>query len=222
MSISIPNEFLEFMISVGESGHFDSCNEIPVRFPHLAAGGVMRLAPQPWFDVAATLDTGRLAALVVALTIAEDAVPNFRSGSVSPVIWLFRNLSERKFDGLDQLADWILQHSSNPYLPFGSHNHGGKSLAEENMLALEAAKRKRERGIAEEARNNDARADKQAKATKNLFGALRRRDAKAIGALILQGADIKAKDGDGRTAREIAEGMGMGNSLVSVAVSHES
>lgn len=222
MISSIPHDFLEFLISVGESGHLDSCNEIPVRFPHLAAGGVMRLAPQPWFDVAATLDIGRLAALVVALTIAEDAVPSFRSGSVSPVIWLFRNLSERKFDGLDQLADWILQHSSNPYLPFGSHNHGGKSLAEENMLAQEAAKRKRERGIAEEARNNDARADKQAKATKNLFGALRRGDANAIRALILQGADIEAKDGDGRTAREIAEGMGLGNALVSVAVNHES
>lgn len=222
MSNSIPNDFLEFMISVGESGRFDSCSEIPLRFPHLASGGVMRLAPQPWYDVAATLEAGRLAALVMALTIAEDAVPNFRSGSVSPVIWLLRNLAERKFDGLDQLADWILQHSTNPYLPFGSHNHGGKSLAEENLLALEAAKGKRERSIAEEARNSDARADKQAKATKNLFGALRRGDVKAIEALILQGADIEAKDGDGHTAREIAEAMGLGNALVSVSVNHES
>jgi hypothetical protein len=191
MSNSIPIDFLEFMISVGETGHFDSCSEIPLRFPHLAGGGVMRLPPQPWYDVAATLEAGRVAALVMALTIAESAVPNFRSGSVSPVTWLFRNLSERKFGGLDQLVNWILQHSSNPYLPFGSHNHGGKSLADENWLALEAAKRKRERRIAEEARNNDARADKQAKATKNLFGALRRGDVKAIGALIIQGADIE-------------------------------
>jgi hypothetical protein len=222
MSNSIPNDFLEFMIAIGETGHFDSCSEIPLRFPHLASGGVMRLAPQPWYDVAATLDTGRLTALVMALSIAENAVLNFRSGSVSPVIWLFRNLAERKFDGLDQLTDWILQHSSNPYLPFGSHNHGGKTLAEENLLALEAAKRKRERRIAEEARNSDARTYKQAKATKNLFGALRRGDVKALGSLILQGADIEAKDGESRTAREIAEAMGLGNALVVIAVNHES
>ena len=113
MSQLIPPEFLDFLIAIGESGRSDDCLQIPDRFPGLRSGQVMRLHFSEWHEVADALETGRLVALVKALTVAERIVPGFKAGSVSPEIWLFRRLEGRRFEGLEELGDWVLSNAEN-------------------------------------------------------------------------------------------------------------
>lgn len=120
MSQRIPPEFLNFLIAVGESGRLDDCLQIPDRFPGLRSGQVMRLHFSEWREIADALDTGRLVAMIRALTVAERVVPNFKAGSVSPVIWLFRYLAERAYPDSAALASWIADNTDNDYLPYGS------------------------------------------------------------------------------------------------------
>lgn len=139
----------------------------------------MRLAPHSWYEVAVTLDDAQLIACIKALTVLER-LPNFSAGSVSPVIWLFRKLSERSPDDLTSVIDWVLTHTDNHFLPFGSHNLGAQSLAELHALSARAAERAKARHTSEEERQSEAMARKAVEATHKLFGALRRHDEKAV------------------------------------------
>ena len=120
MSTPIPPEFLDFLIAIGESGRLDDCLQIPDKFPGLRSGQVMRLHFADWYAVADALETGRLVALIKALTVAERIVPGFKAGSVSAVIWLFRKLAERAYPESGALASWIVANTDNGYLPYGS------------------------------------------------------------------------------------------------------
>ena len=56
-------------------------------------------------------------------------------------IWLYRILQSRLKDDQDQLdniADWVLQHSDNPWEPFGTHNAGSPRSLKEYYLHEEA------------------------------------------------------------------------------------
>lgn len=168
----------------------------------------MRLTPHSWYEVAVSLDDAQLIACIKALTVLER-LPNFGAGSVSPVIWLFRKLSERSHDDLTPVIDWVLSHTDNPYLPFGSHNLGAHSLVELHALSERAAEHAKARHIADENRQREAKAHKVAEATHKLFGALRRHDEKAVIALLSQGADIHALNEQGQTAFEYARPLGI-------------
>ena len=168
----------------------------------------MRLAPQSWYEVAASLDDAQLIACIKALT-ALERLPNFKAGSVSPVIWLFRKLSERSRDDLTPVIDWVLAHTENPYLPFGSNNLGAQSLEELHALSACAAERAEARYAAEENRQREAKSRKAAEATHKLFGALCRHDEKAVVFLLSQGADIYALNEQGQTAFEYARSLGL-------------
>ena len=91
---------------------------------------INRLAPRDWEAVAARLDEDQLVALIKGLVTAENVL-HWCGGSVSAVIWTYRSLSQRTDRATsDELADWILKRTGNPYLPFGSQNFSARSLAE--------------------------------------------------------------------------------------------
>ncbi|GHU21141.1 hypothetical protein FACS189475_10360 [Betaproteobacteria bacterium] len=168
----------------------------------------MRLAPHSWDAVAASLDDAQLIACIKALTVLER-LPNFVAGSVSPVIWLFRRLSERSDDDLTSVIDWVLTHTDNSYLPFGSYNYGAQSMEELDAIWVRVAENTKARRTAEENRQREAKVRKAAEATHKLFGALRRHDEKAVVALLSQGADIHALNEQGQTAFEYARSLGL-------------
>jgi hypothetical protein len=209
MNRHIPQGLLDYLIDIGECERFELCLEIPERFPEFRSGQFMRMHFSAWYEVAAFLESSKLASLIKTLTIAEARVPNFRAGSVSPVIWLFRKLSERDFAGLEELADWVLAHSTNEYLPTGSYNYQARSMADLGHKMSENAQRKHDRQITESIRQAEVSKTKADKATLKLAGALRRRDLKAVEALLQQGADIDAIDQDGSIARETVESLGL-------------
>jgi hypothetical protein len=95
-------------------GHFDQIN---------------RLHWQEWDLVTQSLPNEDLVALVKGLTLAE-LHHRWSGGSVSSVIWTFREIQRRGAEHSEALADWILSRTAPPYAPFGTHNHGASSLAE--------------------------------------------------------------------------------------------
>lgn len=103
-----------------------------------------------YYAIAAEMEHSKLIGYIKMLTIAENTYAH--SGSVSPVIWLFRKAVEK--DGFhyhmsgnmygvsllardfkrhpgtpsENLTDWILSHATNPYLPFGTQTVHSKNV----------------------------------------------------------------------------------------------
>ena len=134
-----------------------------------------------YYAIAAKMEHSKLIGYIKMLTIAENTFAH--SGSVSPVIWLFRKAMEK--DGFhyhmsgnmygvsllardfqrrpgtlsEHLADWVMSHATNPYLPFGTQAVHSKNIhdlhAEADAWtrrAEEYSKRKAEEDAAAKAR----------------------------------------------------------------------
>ncbi len=168
----------------------------------------MRLRPETWYQIADTLSENKIVALIKALTLLEQ-YPSFKAGSVAPAIWLFRRLPDA--NGRVELINWILNHTENDYLPFGSSNHGAKSLDDYHHRCEQISERSKARNKAERERQRKAKVRKANEASQRLFGAIRRKDVKAVEALIARGADCHAVDESGLTALEYARSLGLGH-----------
>ena len=134
-----------------------------------------------YYAIADEMGKPQLIGFIKMLTIAENTYTH--SGSVPPVIWLFRKAVEKdgfhyhmsgnmyglsllakdfqRHPGTDSenLADWILSHAINPYLPFGTqtvHSKNMRDLYEEaaawTRRAEEYGKRKAEEDTAAKTR----------------------------------------------------------------------
>ena len=168
----------------------------------------MRVHRDTWDRVAELFRESELISLIKALTLLER-YPGFKAGSVAPVIWLFRRLPNA-YDRVE-LIDWVLKHTENDYLPFGSSNHGAKSVADYKYRCAEIADRKKARYRAEQDRQQEAQERKANEASRKLFAAIRRNDSNAVKALLAKGGDFNAVDESGQTALEYARALGLGH-----------
>lgn len=168
----------------------------------------MRAWREDWTEAVGEFPPAELAALIRLLTVAEAEIPGWSAGSVSPVIWLFRVYAQRAGAEEESLADWVLRHTSNDYLPYGSSNYGARSLEELRTRRDTAATRSSERAAIESERQDQGRTRRSVDATRNIFGAIRRGDAAAVQALLGHGADLRARDADGRTPYDLAVALG--------------
>ncbi len=102
---------------------------------------INRLSPQNWNEASSQLEDEDLIHLIMGLTAIERDL-RWTGGSVSAVIWVFRNLQNRVTESVWSItADWVLANTNNPYLPFGSQNHGAKSLTDyQNEVQLNNSK----------------------------------------------------------------------------------
>jgi hypothetical protein len=90
-------------------------------------------------------------------------------GSVPPTANLFRiyalmvDTKDR-----DRLASWVIANTVNDYMPYGTNNHGARSLDE--LKKMEDARFARKQGTAEreQSRFEDARKQKSIQATAKL------------------------------------------------------
>lgn len=211
MKTGIPGELLGHLVEIGREERFTELEFIGSAFPSVRGGDFMRLRPDSWLEAVSQLSESDAVFLIKALTKLEH-YPNFKAGSVSPVIWIFRglkNASERT-----ELIDWILANTENDYLPFGSQNHGAKSLAEYRQISVDFAGRDAIRRDEERERQRSARSRKAADASQKLFGAIRRKDESAIRALLARGADFAAVDASGRSARDAAAAAGLAHLFI--------
>ena len=200
----IPVALLRELVRIGGTEAFDELRQSFDPYPELLNGQMMRQRPEFWESIAAGLSDADLADLIKALTVAEHSLPHFRSGSVAPVIFLFRHLRSRQFSGVDELADWIVRHSDNDYLPWGSSRHGARSTKEYEALMQARATRRAWNEEEEKNRTQAARTKKAEKASRDLFHAISHKDVKGIHGLRRKGADVAFIGDDGRSPLDAA------------------
>lgn len=200
----IPESLLTKFINFGNTNDFSQINSLLSSQEQEKYSYIMRLRPDPWFDVADKLRREEIASLIKSLTLIESNYTGWKGGSVSPVILLFKKLVSIDQNFSNEIADWVLANTDNDYLPFGSFNFGGKSLVELEMLRKLSSERKSARYEAEKERQELARKRKAQKATLALTNAVKRNDVHAVKALIEKGADIHVKDSEGISVFEHA------------------
>ena len=184
------NELITELISIGKGEAFDRLPVLIASFQKHRSGQFMRQLPDFWIGLAVNLSAKKIIALIKALTITERDVPKMKAGSVSPVIWLYSHLRLKFSAEYSELEEWILQNTNNEYLPWGTSNHGARSLDEYRRLCSEIAKRRKERQKSEKQIRIEAQKHKAQKATHDLVCAIKRKDIKAIIALRNRGADV--------------------------------
>jgi hypothetical protein len=128
MAAGIPEEALQAFRALG------TIAEAPAAEP----GMLDRLRPfdavnrqhwDVWFAVVDPMDQTAHATVARGLVIAEEQL-HWSGGSVAAAIWVFRSF-QRKYPGAaDELAEWMLQHSSNPWVPYGTNRGSARSLTE--------------------------------------------------------------------------------------------
>jgi hypothetical protein len=210
-------QLLEVLVRIGEAGRVDSgSSDNALRV--IGDGGFMRQLPQTWDQMALSMSDQQIEVLVKGLTLAEREFSVCYAGSVSPVIWLFRVLAERRNDEIGELVDWVRANTRNDYLPFGvRRDFGARSLAE--LAARQAAyerQRQNQRVADDELRRLKKENEAAIKAQKargragwNLLRAIERGDANAIKRWLLEGADPGFASDDGVTAIELAREKGL-------------
>ncbi len=117
-----------------------------------------------WDEVTLGLSDEDLVALTKGMAKCEMQF-RWSGGSVSAVIWLFRALEGRVSDTAG-LANWLMENSDNPYIPFGTNRGRAASISEmhDRRAARELAKEQNLRAdqdrkvAAEAARHQKSRA----------------------------------------------------------------
>ena len=167
-----------------------------------------------WDQVVAGWDAVQVRELIRGLTYFERMF-NRGFGSVPPVANLFRIYASMvESDERDRFADWILRNTVNDYTPYGTSNHGARSLDELHQKEDARSARKLDTASNERAKFEDAKTRKAQEASERLPNALRRRDAKAVAALIAKGADPDVVGASGQSARSIAAELRVSDWLI--------
>ena len=208
----IPPIFPQRLIAIGESQDFSELRQLFEEFPPRSVSHFMCELPEFWNSVTDSLSDAELEALIRALTVAERDFP-FSGGSVSGVIHTFHRLAERNLCRSDALADWVLAHTKNPWAPFGGKMSRDMWEARQNPAKWAADRQRRAEYEVlswqlEQERHTIAAERKAEKATKNIFSAIRRKDTKAVQALLLRGARLDIPDPTGMTALAYAQALG--------------
>ena len=200
---------LEKFINMGLTEDFSGMRDFLTTFStKIQYDQIKRESPPYWHRVSATLSTPELIALIKAMSVAEGITDNFGGGSTTPGIWLFRQLVARTGEPNDELADWVMSHANSEYLPWGRYNWRARSVQEYKMRVQQQKEKKaRETSVrldAEEQARCAKRLAMAREATKNIWRAISRGDAKAVSALIDKGADLRAINEDGISPLEYA------------------
>jgi hypothetical protein len=206
------NDVMKRLIAIGKVEDFA---RLPSLFFPSEQSAHPRLADshESWLSIIDSLAAEDIVALIKSLTIGEMVFPRWSAGSVSPVIRLFWRLYDLDPQQADVIAAWVVANTKNPYAPFGSmFNGGATTVAEFRRYKAESYRRAQENAEAEEERQRIAKENKRAreaeKATQNLFNAVRRKDEKAVEALLSKGAKIESATKEGMSVLDLAEAQG--------------
>ncbi len=163
-----------------------------------------------WAEVLAEWNAADVLNLIKGFTYFEKISHSNGFGSVPPVPQIFTVYCEKK--GVltaDEMADWILANSVNDYCPYGTNNHGAKSLAELSLIKNTISDKKLKTKESEKERERSAKNKRAQDATLRLPKSIERKDYNAIRSLLAKGADPDYLMSDGRTSRDIAKNLGL-------------
>lgn len=123
----IPPTVVTDLIRLGGGGEIDVALERELASRLGPFDWVDRLTWQSWDMVTAQLPQDELASLARGLVRAEK-IKRWGGGSVAGTIWVFRTFQRRFPHEADDLAEWMLAHSDNPWAPFGSDRGSARSI----------------------------------------------------------------------------------------------
>ena len=186
-ALMIPANVIQILIEIGKSGVPDA----PATATHLESiggfGWINREHWGTWDEITYTMPTDDLMALTRGLTIAENH-HHWIGGSVSAVIWTFRRLQERDPAVADEVADWILPRTRNPWVPYGSQNHGARSFEEYHRAEqrIDLWKKKRAKEIEDTRNERHVRNAQRKRSTKDRDSGMRQNFITELNQLTLQ------------------------------------
>lgn len=101
------------------------------------------LGPREWEAATETLTEEEHQLLAKGLVLAEEAL-RWPGGSVAAAIWVYHTYRSQFPATAEQLADWMLANSTNPWVPFGTNRGSATSRAEiDDYVRWRATARKR-------------------------------------------------------------------------------
>ena len=131
LSPHIPSSALIELIQLGVAVSDNVAHEVPEYLR--SSDALNRHHWKVWNAATENLSVEELISLAKGLVTAENHF-GWSGGSVAGGIWVYRSFTRRFPDSADELANWMLKHSNNPYIPFGSDRGTCSSLAEYNKL----------------------------------------------------------------------------------------
>ena len=133
---------------------------------------------------------------------------SFGKGSVHPAIPIIALFRSKHPEECEELDAWVLEHSTNNWLPWGRGRSRFKSWREVQFANL----KQEQNAYAEEERQQLERAAKRGrdkgKAQRNIYNAIRRKDVGAIEAMIAKGVDLDKPNDEGKSPRAYAKELG--------------
>ncbi len=117
---NIDSSILLKFISISESGDLEQMNQHLSQEEIDAHRPLMKTHKDAWAKTAETFNNEQLVHLIRFFTVAEEKLPGWESGSLSPVIWLCRALKSRGAFPDQALITWIKENSRNKFLPYGN------------------------------------------------------------------------------------------------------
>jgi hypothetical protein len=126
----IPNQVLIGLAELGSLSEADNAKRDQVLARLRPFDRCGRTHANAWISAACKLTQEQLEAVIRGLVLAEASLPGWNGGSVSGIIWTFQAYQKRVPENADQLANWILQTSTNHYVPYGINRGGTKSVLE--------------------------------------------------------------------------------------------
>lgn len=189
--------FLRSLVSAGRANQFDAVRSLPGAGDH---SEVLRMASRyqgTLSDFFSKLDNEDRCCFTKALAVYEDS-----GGGVGSTTSLPRLLS-LLIDPDQTVLDWILANTRRYY-----YSKGARSISELEAICRAQAIRRAESLRKEEERAAAARVRRAARATSNLYNAVRRGDIKAVASLLQQGADPNSTTPEGIPLQEFAVSVG--------------
>ena len=174
------------LIEAGRSGEAS----IPIQLANERESWQILKGGQSWVSIGEELEECDLRGYIKGWTFYGTLRPS--GGSVSPGIRLMRAFSKRFSAAEPALTSWVVDHTANPYEPFGSQQFNtARSELEYSMIAFGDAVERRERRGEEEARDKVrriARATRVAESyEKRILDAVRRKDSVALEWIVEEG-----------------------------------
>jgi len=126
----IPNHVLQNLIALGSLSENDSLERRQLFDALKPFDSCGRTHANAWIYATEKLNAEQISFLTRGLVFAEELLPGWNGGSVSGIIWTFRAFQQQAPEKANELANWILKHSTNNYVPHGLNRAGAKSVEE--------------------------------------------------------------------------------------------
>lgn len=129
MNNGVPQHIIDKLIGLGKKDNFDEPS-ISAEYEQFRTYEYLsRIHWREWHPVCENLPIDDHIALLKAVVMAMR-YSGWDSGSVAPCHWVYGKLKDKIPQKVaDDIASWMIEHSDNPWMPFGRQGERERFLA---------------------------------------------------------------------------------------------